>query len=210
MNVLLVNGSPNQKGSTFTSLKEVANTLESEGIGADIFWIGNKPLMGCQGCGKCREKKSCIHDDRVNEFLDIAGDHDAFVFGTPVYWGSANGALTAFMDRAFFADLVSSGGRFTFKPAATVVCARRAGATATIDQLNKYFALCQMPVIHSRYWTVVHGRNAADVVQDLEGMQAMRFLARNMAYWLKCREAGEQAGISRPFQEPVTLTNYIR
>ncbi len=210
MKVLLVNGSPNQKGSTYTSLKEVADTLEKEGIGADIFWIGKKPLMGCQGCGKCVEKKSCIFNDKVNEFLDIAGGYDAFVFSSPVYWGSANGALTAFMDRAFYVDFASNGGRFPFKPAATVVCARRAGATATIDQLNKYFALLQMPVIHSRYWTVVHGHNAADVVQDLEGMQAMRFLARNMAYWLKCQEAGARAGIPLPEQEPVTYTNFIR
>ena len=210
MKVLLVNGSPHQKGSTYTSLMEVSRTLEEEGIGTDLFWVGIKPLAGCLGCGKCAEKNQCVFKDRVNEFLDIAANYNGFIFGSPVHWGASSGQIKCFMDRAFFADFNGNGGRFALKPAAVVVCARRAGITATIDQLNKYFALCQMPIISARYWNGVHGLNAEDVVHDLEGMQDMRFLARNMAYFLKCREAADKAGIPLPKQEEVTFTNFIR
>ncbi|MDD3137420.1 MAG: flavodoxin family protein [Lachnospiraceae bacterium] len=210
MKVLLVNGSPHMKGCIYTALKEVADTLKEQNVDSDIFWIGNKPISGCIACKSCVQKHKCVFDDKVNEFLEIAGDYDAFIFGTPVHWGAAAGGITSFLDRAFYADLCGGGNRFMLKPAAAVVSARRAGTTATWDQINKYFALMQMPIVSSRYWNIVHGAKPEEVVKDLEGMQTMRFLARNMAYFLKCVEAGKNAGISNPEQEPVTFTNFIR
>lgn len=210
MKVLLVNGSPHENGCTYTALKEVADALNKEGIGTEIFWIGTKPLSGCIACKACASKGYCVFNDKVNEFLKVAGDYDGYVFGTPVHWGAAAGGITSFMDRAFYADCQGGGNRFTLKPAAAVVSARRAGTTATWDQINKYFALTQMPIVSSRYWNIVHGAKPEEVKQDLEGMQTMRFLARNMAYFLKCLEAGKKFAVQQPAQEPVTFTNFIR
>ncbi|HIQ59325.1 MAG TPA: flavodoxin family protein [Candidatus Merdivicinus intestinavium] len=210
MKVLLVNGSPHQEGCTFTALCEVSGTLNQNGIGTDLFWIGNKPLAGCIACRRCTEQNRCVFQDSVNEFLEIAADYDGFVFGTPVHWGGASGAITSFLDRAFYADLNGGGKRFLLKPASVVISARRAGTTAAWDQLNKYFGLMQMPIVTSRYWNMVHGTTPDEVRQDLEGMQVMRVLGRNMAYFLQCREAGEKLGIPRPPQEPFVYTNFIR
>ena len=151
-----------------------------------------------------------MFNDTVNEFLDIAGDYDGFVFGTPVHWGGASDGITSFLDRAFYADLNGGGNRFKLKPAATVISARRAGTTATWDQLNKYFGLMQMPIITSRYWNMVHGTNPDEVRQDLEGMQVMRVLGRNMAFFLKCKQLALQSGLRLPEQEPFQFTNFIR
>ena len=210
MKVLLVNGSPHEKGCTYTALKEVADTLEKEGIESDFFWIGNKPLAGCIACRSCMEKKKCIFEDKVNEFLSIAKSADGFIFGTPVHYASASGAMTSFMDRLFYADLLSGRQSFCLKPAATVVSARRAGTTATFDQINKYFTISQMPIISSRYWNMVHGGTPEDVKKDLEGLQIMRVLARNMAWFLRCKEAGMKAGVQFPIQEESIYTNFIR
>jgi multimeric flavodoxin WrbA len=210
MKVLLVNGSPHEKGCTYTALKEVADTLEKEGIGTDVFWIGNKPLSGCIACKSCVDKKKCVFEDRVNDFLAIAASADGFVFGSPVHYASATGAITSFMDRAFYADRLSGGNSFYLKSAAAIVSARRAGTTATFDQLNKYFTISEMPVISSRYWNMVHGATAEDVKKDLEGLQIMRVLARNIAWFLKCKEAGRKAGIEFPVQEETIYTNFIR
>ena len=141
---------------------------------------------------------------------DIAGDYDGFVFGTPVHWGAAGGAITSFMDRAFYADLCGGGNRFLLKPAAAVVSARRAGTTATWDQINKYFALMQMPIISSRYWNIVHGAKPEEVKKDLEGMQTMRILGKNIAFFLHCKDLAIKAGLTLPEQEQVTFTNFIR
>ncbi|WP_024345886.1 flavodoxin family protein [Lacrimispora indolis] len=210
MKVLLVNGSPHKEGCTYTALSEVSDTLNTEKIDTDLFWIGNKPMSGCIACKTCAKKGFCVFDDKVNEFLKVAGDYDGYIFGTPVHWGAASGSITSFMDRVFYADLLGGGSRFTLKPAAAVVSARRAGTTATWDQINKYFALMQMPIVSSRYWNIVHGAKPEEVRQDLEGMQTMRFLARNMAYFLKCMEAGKKLSVTQPEQEPVTFTNFIR
>ena len=210
MKVLLVNGSPHEKGCTYTALMEVAETLEKEGIGTDIFWIGNKPLSGCIACRICADKKKCVYDDRVNDFLAIAPSADGFVFGSPVHYASATGAITSFMDRAFYADRLSGGNSFYLKAAAAIVSARRAGATAAFDQLNKYFTISEMPVISSRYWNMVHGATPEDVKKDMEGLQVMRVLARNMAWFLKCTEAGRKAGIEFPAKEETIYTNFIR
>ena len=210
MKVLLVNGSPHKEGCTYTALSEVGKALEAEGIEVGTFWIGVKPLSGCIACKTCVSKHKCVFDDTVNQFLDIAGEYDGFVFGTPVHWGGASGAITSFMDRAFYADLCGGGERFLLKPAAAVISARRAGTTATWDQINKYFALMQMPIVSSRYWNIVHGAAPEQVKKDLEGMQTMRILGKNMAFFLKCKEAGLAAGVSLPEREAVTFTNFIR
>ena len=210
MNVLLVNGSPHEKGCTYTALTEVAQTLNKEGINTEIFWIGTKPLAGCIACKTCAKSGRCVFSDRVNEFLDIAKDADGFIFGSPVHYGSAGGAVTSFMDRVFYADRCSGREIFYLKPAAGIISARRAGTTATFDQLNKYFTLSEMPVISSRYWNMVHGAKPEDVEKDLEGLQAMRILARNMAWFLKCKEAGVKAGVPFPEREETIYTNFIR
>ena len=210
MKVLLVNGSPHKEGCTYTALAEAGNALNQSGIDTDVFWIGNKPLSGCIACKSCIQKNRCVFDDAVNDFLELAGDYDGFIFGTPVHWAGASGAITSFLDRVFYADLNGGGNRFLLKPAAVVMSARRAGTTATWDQVNKYFGLMQMPIITSRYWNMVHGAKPEDVKQDAEGLQTLRVLGRNMAWFLKCKEAGEKAGIQLPEQEPMTFTNFIR
>ena len=185
MKVLLVNGSPHKQGCTYTALNEVAKSLNENDIDTKIFWIGNKPIGGCIACKSCVTKGKCIFNDIVNEFLDIAINYDGFIFGTPVHWGAMAGNMASFMDRVFYADFCSNKQSFLLKPTAGVISARRAGTTATFDQINKYFALMQMPIISSRYWNIVHGTNAQEVQIDIEGMQVMRILGRNMAYFLK-------------------------
>lgn len=210
MKVLLVNGSPHKEGCTYTALTEAASALNDNGVGTDVFWIGNKPLSGCIACKTCVQKKKCVFDDKVNEFLELAGDYDGFVFGTPVHWAGASGAITSFLDRVFYADFCGGGNRFLLKPAAAIISARRAGTTATWDQMNKYFGLMQMPIITSRYWNMVHGTTPEEVKKDLEGVQIMRILGKNMAWFLKCKEAGERAGIALPEQEVISFTNFVR
>lgn len=208
--VLLVNGSPHQSGCTYTALCQVGDTLNLEGIGTDVIWIGNKPLSGCIACHRCAELNRCVFQDSVNDFLEIAKEYDGFVFGTPVHWGAASGSLTSFLDRAFYADLNGGGKRFYLKPAAAVISARRAGTTSTWDQINKYFGLIQMPIITSSYWNMVHGTTPAEVWEDLEGIQTMRTLARNMAYFLKCQWLARKRGLEKPHQEIAVHTNFIR
>ena len=210
MKVLLVNGSPHEKGCTYTALKEVSKTLNEAGIETGIFHIGTKPLSGCIACGKCVELKRCVFQDRVNDFLDLAKDADGFVFGSPVHYASAGGSMTCFMDRVFYADGCSDRHSFYLKPAAAVVSARRAGTTAAFDQLNKYFTISEMPVISSQYWNMVHGASPEDVMQDKEGLQIMRVLGRNMAWFLKCKEAGMKAGVPFPEREEWIRTNFIQ
>ncbi len=211
MRVLLFNGSPNKNGCTYTALSEIQKTLQEEGIDSEIYQIGTKTISGCRACRACAKIGKCVIDDGVNEFLEYARDFDAFVLGSPVYYAAAAGGAISFLNRAFFAAFMSGRGEiFMHKPGAAVVSARRAGTTATLDQLNRYFTITQMPIISGRYWNMVHGRNADDVKQDLEGMQNMRILARNMAYYLKCIEAGKNSGIELPKQEEVVFTDFIR
>lgn len=204
MKVLLVNGSPNMQGCTYTALSEVADTLNKEGVETQIFQLGKKPVAGCMACQKCRQLKRCIINDMVNEFSELAATADGFVFGSPVYFASASGSITSFMDRAFY----SQRGIYRLKPAAAVVSARRAGTTAAFDQLNKYFSISQMPIISSSYWNMVHGFTPEDVRRDLEGLQVMRNIGRNMAWFLKCKEAGIAAGVPLPEKEPQILTHF--
>jgi multimeric flavodoxin WrbA len=207
MKVLLINGSPNEFGSTFTALSEVAKTLNQEGIETEIIHIGKSAMQGCTACRVCRgESDKCVFDDLVNEVGEKAKNADGFVFGSPVYYASANGSMISFLDRLFY----SQSKYFSHKPGAVVVAARRAGTTASLDQLNKYLTICQMIVVSSQYWNMVFGHNAEDVKKDLEGMQTMRVLGRNMAWLIKSIEAGKQAGIELPEHEPRVVTNFIR
>lgn len=211
MKVLLVNGSPNEKGCTYTVLKEIANELKKEGIGSEIYYIGTEALVPCRACRACGKLGKCVINDKVNDFVEKAKEFDGFVLGSPVHYASASGVIVPFIDRAFFSAFMGGKGDiFRLKPAAAIVSARRAGTTATLDQLNKYFQISQMPVISGRYWNMVHGANPTEVLQDEEGMQNMRILARNMAYHLKCKEAAAKAGIKEPEDETPIFTNFIR
>lgn len=210
MKVLLVNGSPHQHGCTYTALCEIAETLKAEEVETEHFWIGNQPLSGCIGCGGCRKKGLCVFQDSVNKFLERAQSADGFIFGSPVHYAAASGAMTCFMDRVFFADLCGNRNNFYLKPAAAIVSARRSGTTAALDQMNKYFLHGQMFVIPSRYWNMVHGATPEQVYEDKEGLQIMRTLGRNMAWFLKCKDAGINNGVSLPIREERISTNFIR
>lgn len=207
MKVLLVNGSPHTHGSTFTALSQVAGQLEKNGVGTEIMQIGGKAIRGCMACGKCAKTGYCIfEDDPVNEGIDKLKEADGLVVGSPVYYAGPNATICAFLDRVFF----MKSGPYAFKPAAAIVSCRRGGASASFDRLNKYFTIARMPVVASQYWNSVHGNNAEEEQQDVEGMQTMRTLGDNMAWLLKCMEAGKKAGINPPEQETPIYTNFIR
>lgn len=207
MNVLLVNGSPHKKGCTHTALSEVEKELKRQDIETEIFFIGTKPIRGCTACAKCLETGKCAFgDDAVNIALDKAGKSDGFIFGSPVHYAGASGFITSFLDRCFFAG----GDVFAYKPGAAVVACRRGGATAAFDQLNKYFTISNMPVVSSQYWNMVHGNTPEEVLRDLEGLQTMRTLGRNMAWLLKSIQAGKAAGVAPPETEERIWTNFIR
>ena len=207
MRVLLFNGSPKEKGCTYTALCEIAKTFDEEGIEWEIIHIGKNTQRGCVGCGACGKSGECAFgdDDDFNNILKKASSSDGFIFGSPVHFASATGAITSFMDRFFMASK-----HLLHKPAASIVSCRRGGATAAFDQLNKYFTIRQMPIVSSQYWNMVHGSKPEDVHKDEEGMQTMRTLARNMAWLLKCIEEGKKCGIYPPVTEAKISTNYIR
>jgi len=208
MNVLLFNGSPHKEGATFTALTEVAKQLEKSGIHAEIIQIGSVPFSGCRACRGCKGTSRCVFgNDGLNEILEKCEQADGFVFGSPVYYASANGTLVSFMDRLFYCGSKA----LTHKPAAAIACARRGGTTATLDVINKYFTINQMPVVSSTYWNIVHSNGGAnEVVQDLEGMQTMRNIGKNMAWLLQCIEAGKKVGIDAPIADSGNITNFIR
>ena len=210
MKVLLFNGSPHKNGCTYTALEEISKTLKEEGIDSEIYQIGTEPIGACRACYACAKLGKCVIDDKVNDFVEYAKDFDGFIFGSPVHYASACGGITAFLDRAFFVASRSGKNVFPHKPAAAIVSARRAGTTAALDQLNKYFMITQMPVISGRYWNMVHGQTPDQVKKDLEGMQNMRILAKNMAWHLKCEHAAREAGIEPPQEEEIVFTNFIR
>lgn len=208
MKVLLVNGSPNREGCTFTALSEMAGVLNANGVETEIFWIGRNPISGCIACGACARSGRCFINDRVNEFLEKSEGFDGFIFGAPVHFASMNGAMTSFMDRAFFCARAKN--EMAGKPAATVTSCRRSGSTTTLDQLNKYPIHRGMPLVPSQYWPMVYGNTPDEVRQDAEGLQIMRTLAQNLTWMMNCIEAGKQAGINYPDREPKLSTNFIR
>lgn len=206
MKVILINGSPKEKGCTYTALREIERQLQKNDIETEIFWLGNKPISGCIGCGSCLKTGECFMQDKVNEFLEKVPKTDGFIFGSPVHFAATSGMLSSFMDRFFY------GRRklFSNKLGSAVVSCRRGGATAALDEINKYFGISNMPIVSSQYWNMVHGNNPEEVLKDEEGMQTMRTLGNNMAWLLKSIEAGKKAGIKLPENESIISTNFIR
>ncbi len=206
MKVLMINGSPEKDSCTGRALSEIADTLKKEGIDSEIIQIGREVIRGCCACGACEKLGKCVHNDIVNEIAAKLDDIDAFIIGSPVYYASGNGTLYSFLDRLFY----SASSKLRYKPGAAVCVARRAGTTATLDTLNKYFTISEMPVVSSTYWNMVHGFTPADVEKDLEGLQTMRNIGHNMAWLLKCIEAGKKAGIAEPASERGAWTHFIQ
>ncbi len=206
MKVLMVNGSNNKNGCTMAALTVIEKTLMEEGINSEIYQLGTESQFDCIGCRACRKNQKCaFKHNNVNEFVEKALDADGFIFGSPVYYAHPSGRILSFLDRAFY----SNTDAFRFKPGASIVSARRAGTTASIDVLNKYFSIATMPIVGSTYWNMVHGMQADEVFQDKEGVQIMKNLAKNMAWMLKLIEAGKEKGISLPQIENIERTNFI-
>ena len=208
MKVLMLNGSSRPSGCTYTALREVAVSLKVAGIETEILFLGNEPVRDCTACGTCAKVpgKCVFDDDIVNRIIEKARGADGFIFGTPVYYAHPSGRILSVLDRVFYAGKSA----FIHKPAAAIASARRAGTTATLDVLQKYFTISQMPVVTSTYWTMVHGKQPEDVLKDKEGLQTMRNLASNMVWMLRCIEAGKAAGIQPPQEEFGARTNFIR
>lgn len=205
MKVLLLNGSPNVNGNTARALEEMRVIFENEGIDTEVIQVGNQPVRGCCACQSCYKTKQCVFDDSVNEVAKKFEECDGMVVGSPVYYASANGTLTAFLDRLFYSTRFDK----RMKVGASIMVARRGGCSATFDQLNKYFAISGMPIAPSQYWNSVHGSLPGQVEQDLEGMQTMRTLAHNMSFLIKSIALGkEKYGI--PEREKGQYTNFIR
>lgn len=207
MKVLLINGSPHEKGCTYTGLLEAAKELEKNEIETEIVHIGIKPIGGCIGCGGCSGKGRCVFGaDGVNAVIEKAETADGFLFGSPVHYAAAAGNMASLMDRVFYAGKKY----FAYKPGAVMVSCRRGGATAAFDQLNKYLTINNMLVVGSQYWNMVHGSRAEDVLRDEEGLQTMRTLGRNMAWILRCIAAGKEIGVAVPEREELIRTNFIQ
>lgn len=207
MNVLLINGSPNREGCTYTALAEIADELNKNGVQSEIYHIGNAPIRGCMGCNRCLNQTRCIfNDDSVNVAIEKAQKADGFIFGSPVYYASANGAMISFLDRFFYA----ASSYCAYKPAAVVASARRAGTTATYDQLNKYIGISKMIMVPSPYWNMVHGNTPDEVRKDEEGLYVMRELGRNMAWLLQILQSAKENNIAAPKEEEHIYTNFIR
>ncbi|MGI5906790.1 MAG: flavodoxin family protein [Candidatus Pararuminococcus gallinarum] len=205
MKVLMLNGSPRKDGNTAIALKEMEKIFQAEGIDVETVQVGNQAVRGCISCYSCKKNGKCIFDDQVNQVASKFQDADGLVVASPVYYGSANGTLVSFLDRLFYSAPFDK----TMKVGASVAVARRGGITATYDELNKYFTISGMPVASSQYWNGVHGREIGEAVQDEEGLQTMRVLARNMTFLMKSIALGkEQYGL--PEKEEFHRTNFIR
>ena len=202
MKVVLINGSPHRKGNTFIALSEVAGALEKEGVQTEIIQLGIKAVQGCIACNKCAELGHCVFQDTLyNQVREALQEADGIVVGSPVYYAGPNGALCALLDRVFY----SCSELLAYKAGASVAVCRRGGASATFDRLNKYFTILNMPVVSSQYWNSVHGMRPGEATEDAEGLQTMRMLGRNMAWWLKGVKREE-----RPEPELRVMTNFIR
>lgn len=201
MKVLILNGSPKSNGCTARALKEVENILNNEGIETETILIGNKDIRGCISCGFCHDNGKCVFNDSVNETAIKFKEADGIIVGTPVYYAGANGNLISFLDRLFYSTTFDK----TMKVGAGVISSRRAGSTSAFDEINKYFTICNMPIVSSSYWNEVHGFTAEDVEKDLEGLQTMRNLGRNMAFMIKAIKLGkEKFGLPQNERESFT------
>ena len=205
MKVLMINGSPRKEGNTSIALQEMEKIFQAEGIEVETVSIGGKDIRGCIACGRCAELGRCVFDDLVNEIAPKFEACDGLVVGTPVYYASANATLVAFLTRLFYSTPFDK----TMKVGAAVVSCRRGGASATFDQLNKYFTISGMPVASSQYWNSIHGNNAQEAAQDAEGLQVMRTLGRNVAFLVKSIAFGKEA-MGLPEKEKRVGTNFIR
>ncbi len=205
MKVLLLNGSPHENGTTYSALSEVAKSLNENGVETEIVCVGNRDTAACTVCCACTNTHKCIKDDFVNEIIEKIENADGLIVGSPVYYAGLNGTLKSFLDKVFFAKK-----SFAFKPAAAVAVARRAGTTATLDIINKYFMISNMPVVTSQYWNMVFGSNSEQAESDVEGMQTMRILGENMAYMIKCINAGKELGVKQPEEQVHIKTNFYK
>lgn len=205
MNVLMINGSPHKEGNTYIALREVEKIFKAENIDTEILHIGNKNIRGCIACYSCKETGKCVFQDIVNETAEKLVQCDGLIIGSPVYFASANATLIAFLDRLFYSTSFDK----SMKVGASVVVARRGGLSSTFDELNKYFAISGMPIASSQYWNSIHGRESGEASQDVEGLQIMRTLARNMAFLMKSIRLGKTT-YGLPVKEPFTPTNFIR
>lgn len=206
MKVLMINTSPKERGCTYTALREAADQLEKEGVGSEIMHIGSGPILDCMACGACSKTGRCFEDDIVNVAARAMEDCDGLIVGSPVYFAGPSGRMTCFLDRLFY----SAGRVFSGKPAAAVTVARRGGCSASLERIEKYFGLYRMPMVTSTYWNMVYGTTPDEVRQDLEGMQTMRNLGMDMAWLIKCIDAGRNAGIELPAADRGSRTNFIR
>jgi multimeric flavodoxin WrbA len=208
MKVVLVNGSPNAKGCTFTGLSIIKEQLAKNGVDSEIFQVGNKPIIGCTACRACKQLgkagKCVFNDDMVNTVAQALRESDGVVLGSAVHYASATGAATSFFDRLFYCT-EKEAKRLKF--GACIVSCRRGGSATTFDQLNKYFTISEMPVVSSCYWNGIHGYKPEDVYADEEGVRIMRTLANNMAYLIKCKH---QSNVELPEELPIVMTNFIR
>ncbi|MBQ3116546.1 MAG: flavodoxin family protein [Clostridia bacterium] len=205
MKVLMINGSPHKNGTTFRALAEIAKELNQNQIQTEIITIGDKEVTGCRACDACSKTNKCIKNDIVNEIIEKLIDADGIVVGSPVYYASMNGSLKSLLDRVFFGKSC-----FAYKPACAIAVARRAGTTNTVDAINKYFSINNMPIVSSQYWNMAFGSSGEQVEGDEEGMQTMRIIGKNMAWLLKCIDAGKKSGVEPPEVEKHIKTNFIR
>ena len=202
--VLILNGSPRKDGNTSIAIREMEKVFTAEGVIAETVWIGGRDIRGCMACNACAKMGKCVYDDVVNEIAPKFEAADGLVAATPVYYGSANATLIACLDRLFYSTSFDK----TMKVGAGVVCCRRGGASATYDELNKYFTISGMPVASSQYWNSIHGRMKGEAEQDGEGLQTMRVLARNMAFLMKSIQLGKEA-FGLPEKEERISTHFI-
>ena len=207
MKVIIINGSPKANGNTATALHEAEGILQQNGIETEWIHVGHKQIHGCIACNNCWETGICAFNDIVNEISSKMREADGLLIGSPVYFASPNGTLISLLDRLFYSNLHTD---WTMKVGASVSIARRGGATATMDVLNKYFLKTNMPVVPSQYWGIAHGTDPGEVTQDLEGMQTMRQLALNMAFLIKSIRLGMEQFGSPKIKEPLVETHYIR
>ena len=207
MKVLMINGSPHLNGNTAIALKELEKTFAAAGVATEIVNLGTQAVRGCIACYKCAEKSQCVFDDIVNQTAPKFAEADGLVIAAPVYYASANATLVAFLQRLFFSTMHTVNKNM--KVGASVAVCRRGGASATFDELNKFFTINNMPIVSSQYWNSVHGRTPGEAEQDIEGLQTMRTLARNMTFLMQSIELGKKA-YGLPQNEEITLTNFIR
>lgn len=205
MKVLMLNGSPHQKGNTYIALQEMEKVFQAEGVETEIVHVGNQAVRGCIACGSCMKKGKCVFDDLVNETAPKFEACDGLVIASPVYYASANATLVAFLTRLFYSTHFDK----RMKVGASVVAARRGGLSATFDELNKFFTISSMPVASSQYWNSIHGREQGEAAQDAEGLQTMRTLARNMTFLMKSIALGKEA-YGLPEMEEPQRTHFIR